>query len=158
MTDEKMAVSLKCGAVGERIAWDLLIHEPWVREVIDVRDDERMRNADIDFMVYDTKRQVRWVEVKADRVAIHTNRLAYEKTTSGNVGCLEKTKADYIMYYIIPDGGQRGRMLIMPTKRLKEYARECSLPEVQMGNNATGYLFPIQELIDREVITKVWEL
>lgn len=80
-------------------------------------------------------------------------RIVYELSTSGNIGCFEKTKAHIIAYYI--PGNHQVHMISV--KRLREYVSNAPLNKIHMGDNATGYLLPIEDLKKNKVIIKTFE-
>lgn len=145
--------SKKFGEYGEHAVWNVLSSEKWVRSVIDVRQDEGFREQDIDFLVENTSRQFAGVEVKTDFMAHKTGNLAYELTTSGHIGCFEKTKARYIAY-IVP---KAQKVYWISVEALREYVRSHDLNEIKMGDNATGYLIPLEDLVNSKVVIKVYE-
>lgn len=140
--------SLTSGLVGELIVWNALNHLETVRTVIDVRDDKKFQSMDVDFLVEMASRQVIWLEVKTDYKATETGNIVYELTTSGNVGCFEKTKADVIAYYVPTSGC----IYLINVKKLRNYVRSCDYPLKKMGDASEGYLLPIAELERENVI------
>lgn len=147
--------SLCQGAIGEHVVWNLLIKMPNVAQVIDVRDDERFRNKDIDFLmqtIADKRKVIKYVEVKTDFKAHETGNFVYEVSTSGNVGCLAKTEADYVFYYL--PGSHVVHLIDM--RKLNDYLDEHKLFEKPMGDNAKGFLIKIEDLIRAKVIATTW--
>lgn len=144
------AKSLQFGEIGEMQTWNYLSRSPNVKEIIDVRDDERSQNTDVDFLVKDTKNQVYYVEVKTDYVAHKTRNIAYETQTSGNVGCFSKTKADFVFYYIVPSN----ELLQINVKMLRNHISNNNYNEVNMGDNAKGYLINIEDLENKKILYK----
>lgn len=144
--------SLKYGEYGEHAIWNLLNKQDEIRSVIDVRQDKGFQEKDIDFWIENQQRQFRSIEVKTDFRAHETGNLAYELTTSGNVGCLEKTQADIIIFFI-PKSRQAH---LVKTSVLREYVKNAHLEEIRMGDNATGYLLSIADLKRRKVINKTY--
>ena len=148
--------SLKEGGMGEHTVWNLLTDSeknPKIRFVFDVRKDKNYQAKDIDFLVENTNRQITPFEVKTDMQAHKTGNIVYEKTTSNHVGCFEKTQAHIIAYYI--PGNQQVHMIRVSA--LRKYVQESKLSEVRMGDNATGYLLPIEDLKNNGVILKTFE-
>lgn len=140
--------SIRYGEYGEHTIWNMLINTENVRSVVDVRKDENFQAQDIDFLVENNKRQFTPVEVKTDFKAHETGNLVYELSTSGNIGCFEKTKARYI-YYFVP----KARVVYMiDVIQLRNYVHQAGLEEVKMGDYATGYLVPIADLEKANVI------
>lgn len=147
---------MKEGGMGEHTVWNLLTDNeinPNIRFVFDVRKDKNYQAMDIDFLVEKTDRQIFPLEVKTDMQAHTTGNIVYERSTSGHIGCFEKTQAHYIAYYI--PGSQEVHMIRV--KKLREYVDKTPLNEVRMGDNATGYLLSIEDLKKNKVIVKTYE-
>lgn len=145
--------SKKYGEYGEHAVWNILSNESWVRNIVDVRQDEGFREQDIDFLVENLHRQFAGVEVKTDFKAHETGNLVYELTTSGHIGCFEKTQAKYIAY-IVP---KSHKVYLISVDSLRDYTRKNNLKEIRMGDNATGYLIPLGDLESDGVIVKTFE-
>lgn len=145
--------SLKDGAFGEHVVWNLLIKLPGVRSIVDVRQDANFQQKDIDFLVEDFKRQFTPFEVKTDFKAHETGNVVYEMTTSGHMGCFDKTEAKYIMYYV----PQLKEAYQIDVKAMRTYLYKVRPEEKKMGDNSTGFLLPISELQENGVITRTFE-
>ena len=145
--------SLKSGEYGEHAIWNLFMKQEWVRNVVDVRKDKHFQEQDIDFLIENTKRQFTPIEVKTDFKAHQTGNIVYERTTSGNMGCFEKTKAKFIVYYI--PGNETAH--IIDVVALRTYLNEKRPDETSMGDRATGFLLPIEELRQMKVIKRTYE-
>lgn len=149
----KFEDDMKNGGYGEHAVWNLLMNQSWVRSVVDVRSDKNFQEKDIDFLVEDVKRQFTPIEVKTDYKAQDTGNLVYEVTTSGHIGCFEKTQAKYIAYFI--PGNET--VHLVDTVALRTYIHKVR-PEVKrMGDNSQGFLIPISELINDGVIKKTYK-
>lgn len=120
-------------------------------EIWDCSDDEYFQSKDIDILALKQDGKIAKIEVKADRQAHRTGNLAYEKTTSGNIGCFAKTEADYIMYYTVGNGS----LYIFKPKALRRYIERSNLPLKKMGDNAEGYLPKIKDLLKEGIIKEV---
>lgn len=142
------AESLSVASVGEFVVWDYFSHHKGIKEILDVRDDKKFQQYDVDFLIMDSNRQVAWVEVKTDFKAHETGNFVYEISTSGNIGCFEKTLADVIAYYV----PSSGNLYLLDVKALREYTKTRTLREVRMGDNAKGYLLDIGDLERTKVI------
>lgn len=147
-----MSKDLNRGAIGERVAWDILIKSDKTRTVVDVRDDKTFQQYDVDFLWETTSRQFIWIEVKTDFKAHETGNIVYEVSTSGNIGCAEKTCAKYIMYYVV--GNET--MYYISCEKLRDFVKSHTLKEYNMGDNAKGYLIPIDDLKSAGVILHEW--
>lgn len=145
--------SLAEGGYGEHAIWNLFIKQPWVKSVVDVRDDKEFQEKDIDFLVEDKNRQFTSVEVKTDFKAHETGNIVYEATTNHALGCFEKTQAKYIMYFI--PGSKEAHMINVVD--LRTYLHKVRPTEIKMGDNATGFLLPIDELKANKVIKRTYE-
>lgn len=145
--------SLKEGEAGEHAVWNLFNNLAGVRSVVDVRKDKRFQENDIDFLVEDYKRQWTPIEVKTDFKSQDTGNIIYEVSTSGNLGCFEKTKAKYIAYYI--PAAQVVHMIDMV--KMRTYLQKARPEERNMGDNATGFLLPIEDLKREKVIYQTHE-
>lgn len=145
--------SLLDGGYGEHAIWNLFIKQPWVRNVIDVRDDKGFQEKDIDFLVEDRNRQFTPIEVKTDYKAHETGNVVYELSTSNNIGCFEKTQAKYIMYFV--PKSKEAHMI--DVKEFRTYLQKARPDERKMGDHSTGFLLSIQELKDNGVIKRTYE-
>lgn len=140
--------SLVDGALGELIVADFLSQK--FKSVVDVRRDYNFQQMDVDFLVEDNLGQYKWVEVKTDFSAHETGKMVYELSTSNHIGCFEKTKAQWIAYYVAGSG----RLYMISVKKLREYVRQNTdeLTLIKMGDNAKGYLLDIGTLEFLQII------
>ena len=145
--------SLREGEAGEHAVWNLFIKQGGVRSVVDVRNDKKFQEDDIDFLVEDYKRQFTPIEVKTDFKAQDTGNIIYELSTSGHIGCFEKTKAKYIAYYI----PAAKTVHMIDVVKFRTYLQKERPEERKMGDNATGFLIPIEDLIREKVIYQTYE-
>jgi len=145
--------SLKEGESGEHVVWNILSKSTTVRSIVDVRQDKNFQEQDIDFLVENDKRQFTPIEVKTDFKAQDTGNIVYEVSTSGHIGCFEKTKAAYIYYYI----PAKKVVYMIDVKAFRGYLQAARPEERQMGDNATGFLIPIDDLIRTRVIKHTYE-
>lgn len=142
------AESLEVGEVGEFVVWNALLNNKGIRTIVDVRNDKRFQRMDVDFLIEDYHRQYTWIEVKTDYQAHLTHNLAYELTTSQNIGCFEKTQADVIAYYI-----PKAKVIYFLNKEALKRCAHSGYKEIRMGDNATGVLIPLDDLKRLNVIT-----
>lgn len=145
----------QAGCKGETIVLAWLLKNEKVKSVIDASKDKRYQKYDIDYIVQFTDMQLINIEIKTDFQADKTNNIAYEIISNvdyNSKGCFEKTKSDYIFYYIYNSHD----LLIADTNKLKQYVKDNSknLKLIPMGENARGYLININELIKGKIITK----
>lgn len=144
---------LKTGGYGEHAVWNRLIKSKTVRSIVDVREDKAFQEKDIDFLIENLDRQFTPIEVKTDFQAHKTGNIVYEVSTSGNIGCFEKTEAKYIMYFI-PESQQ---VHVLSVQALRKYIEDVKPKEIKMGDNATGFLLPIEDLRKHKVIKGTYE-
>lgn len=142
---------LERGKVGEEIVKSFLGDLDWVTDLNDVRDDKEYQKQDIDFVVKTSYS----IEVKTDSLAHITGNLAYEYISNKNynsVGCFEKTKSDYIYYYLT----ESKELYIIDTIMLQQYVSENKnkLKLVPMGDYALGYLIKFDTLVKEQISEK----
>lgn len=140
------------GKVGERLVFYLLSHNDKIKVVLDVSDDTRYRARDVDFLIQTIKGQVYEVEVKTDFRAHETGNIFFEIESHGKVGCLRKTTADYIYYYLF----HNKKLYMIITEKLREYidSKGVLFEAVPGGNDSKGYLIPIDELVKLKIATE----
>lgn len=147
---------LAYGEYGERIAWISLLESARTRQVLDVRKDKYFQERDIDFLQLDVNNKVNKIEVKTDRQAHTSGNIVFETKSNSNEGCLARSEADYVYYYI----EKSGELVGIKLRKLKELinANILRLREVPMGDNARGYLIAIEDLERYKVAErrKVW--
>lgn len=142
---------LEYGKKGEIVARHILESSQKIRAVIDCSDDKYFQSKDIDYLAEQTDGRILKCEVKTDRLAHRTGNIAWEKTTCSHIGCLEKTIADVVFYYL----SENQRMYIFAPSPVKRYIARANLNEIRMGDGATGYLLKIQELMNKQLIREV---
>ena len=145
---KEFSESIRYGEYGEHTIWNLLNKMEHTRSVVDVRKDKNFQEQDIDFLVEDFDRQFTPVEVKTDYKAQVTGNLAYELSTSGNIGCFEKTQARYIIYYL----PRIETAYFVEVSKLREFVKATKPKEINMGDYSKGYLLSIKDLTDSKVI------
>lgn len=138
--------------MGEDLVYGLLKRGKNCIDVIDVRDYEYFRDIDVDFLQILDNGEPLKIEVKTDMQAHKTGNIAYEYISSANLnstGCFEKTKADYIFYYLF----HTGQLYLIRTDSLRSYVDDNKedLRLIRMGDDARGYLLPIEKLIKANV-------
>lgn len=142
---------LEYGKKGEIVARHILESSEKIKAVIDCSEDKYFQHKDIDYIAEQTDGRILKCEVKTDRLAHRTGNIAWEKTTCGHIGCLEKTIADVVFYYL----SENKQMFIFAPSPIKKYIASSDLTEIRMGDGATGYLLKIQELLKRQLIREV---
>lgn len=136
------SMDLVGGSIGEAYAWDFLTKQSNVCEVFDVRDDEKFREMDVDFLVKMADKSIVWAEVKCDTMADRTGNIAYELTTSGHIGCLQKTKASIILYFVV----NSQEMIVFRIEKLRKLINLKHYERRRMGDHAEGFLVPIKDM------------
>lgn len=145
------AEDLSEGKVGEKIVRSVLESSGKFEHVLDCSDDKYFQSKDIDILGFASDGHIAKYEVKTDRKAHETGNIVWEQTTSGNIGCLAKSEADFIMYYI--EGN--GRIYCFNTSRMRAFVKRKNQRLVRMGDNAEGYLLNIKELIGAKMLTRI---
>ena len=130
------------GTIGEFVVFNAIWKLDSVKQVIDVRDDLFFQSVDVDFLVCDKNRQYTWLEVKTDYKTYETGNVIYELTTNGNPGCLEKTRASVIAFYV----PQSGNIYLCKTDALRRCVRNNDYPLKEMGQCSKGYIVPLGDL------------
>lgn len=143
------------GTKGETIVMAWLLRQQGIKTILDVSDDNEFQKQDIDFIIQFTNNKICRVEVKTDYKAHETGNIPYEITGNRSLnshGCLERTKADKIFFYIY----NSNELLTADTKTLKQYVADNKdkLKEIPMGDTASGYLLSISELINKNIVKK----
>lgn len=94
--------SLNVGELGEDIIEEYLNKLGNVKKIVSVKNIKKYQEKDIDFLVYLSNGKKVTIEVKSD--SYKSGNLYYETKSCiefNTLGCLEKTKADYIFYYFL---------------------------------------------------------
>ena len=143
---------LKTAEEGEKVAYSLLLKSPQNKAVLDVRKDPYFQELDIDFLAEKHSGIILKYEVKTDRQAHRTGNIVFEKTTSGNIGCLEKSHADYILYYLSETKIMYGFWL----DDIRRYIKEKNPKIINMGDAETGYLLSIFMLKNKNILKTVF--
>lgn len=139
--------------IAERITWDILQHRSDTKQVIDVRDIKRYQRMDVDFLWETLDKEIYYIETKLDTMMHRTGNIAYEVSTSGNIGCFEKTEAQLMFYYDF----EEKIMYVIQVAKLRAYVKQANLELIRMGDNATGHLIKVNDLIAQKIISKVYE-
>lgn len=131
-TDAIFTGSLKRGEIGEEIFISSLAGSKAVKKVYDVRGSARHQDMDVDFiidlmpksMLSDLAGSARVsVELKTD-FTVYQN-LYYEKSSCYEMhtaGCMEKTKADVLIYYYI----RQKCFYVLKTDTFRDWVHEHS--------------------------------
>lgn len=128
--------------IGEFVVWDSLMDMKGTKNVHDVRHDKRFQEWDVDFLVEDINRQFTWVEVKTDWKTFTTGNVIFETESHGKVGCLERTKADYVAYFV----PQSGNIYMCDMEALRRCVKKFDYPVRAMGDDTHGMIVPLGDL------------
>lgn len=113
-----MEDSLKIGECGENIIYDYLKNLENVNYIEDVRDNFGYRKLDIDFIVKMNFINEYSVEVKTDNyISPNIFFEIYSCVETNSIGCMRKTKAEYIFYYFL----KSKELYILKTKQFNEW-------------------------------------
>ena len=141
------------GNKGENAIFNYLLNHSSTINLIDVSKDKWFQQFDIDFLQV-TNNGINKIEVKTDRLADKTGNMVYEIWSDRRIyakGCFEKTEADYIFYYLI----NSRTLYIFNTKELREWVLKHTnnLKQINMGDNAFGYVIRLSDL--KDISTKI---
>lgn len=139
------------GKTGEEIVWLALLNNPQTKQVVDVRKDKYFQANDVDFLQILTNGKCNKIEIKTDRKAHETGNIVYETKSNENLGCLERTIADYIIYCL----SGNGNIYCFNPQVVKKYIEFTNPKEIDMGDGAKGYLLDIEDLMKKKVIKEL---
>ena len=145
------AEDLSFGREGEVIVRNLLESSDVFENVCDCSNDKYFQGKDIDLLGIASDGHIAKYEVKTDKMAHETGNIAFEVKTSGNIGCLAKTEADFVMYYI--EGN--GKLYCFNAEQMRRYLRANRFKLYRMGDNAEGYLLSIKMLLRDKQIRRI---
>lgn len=128
--------------IGEYTVWKALDELKGVKQVIDVRDDKRFQEWDIDLLIIDSNRQYHGVEVKTDWKAYDTGNFFFETKSREKVGCLERSKADYVAFFV----PQSGNIYVCGMKAIRRCLSNHDYRLIQAVDGNIGYILPIGDL------------
>lgn len=156
----RFMVSIKRGQTGEEIVETLLRSMDSVSEVINVSEDKDWQKVDVDFLAKLKNGKTMKVEVKTDYLAYKTGNITWETSTSGNVGCCEKSPCDRFFWCITNENGKITRVFSIDAKAMKkkieQYRRYFN--EIRMGDNARGYLLKLEMVRNWGVVRCEWRV
>ena len=142
------AEDLSFGREGEAVVRNLLESSGNFESIIDCSNDKYFQQKDIDVLALVNDGHIAKYEVKTDRKAHETGNIVFEIKTNENIGCLAKTEADFVMYYI--EGNDR--VYCFNAEQMRRYLRQNRFRLYRMGDNAEGYLLNINQLLrDRQL-------
>ena len=113
--------SLDVGELGENIIEKYLNNLKNVKRIESVKEMKKYQEDDIDFLVYLNGGKKVSIEVKCD--SYKSGNLYYETKSCvefNTLGCLEKTKADYIFYYFL----NLNTLYIFKTEQFRSWVRK----------------------------------
>lgn len=171
--------SLDIGELGEDIIEKYLKSLNNVKKIESVKEIKKYQEEDIDFLVYLNEGKKVSIEVKCD--SYKSGNLYYETKSCvefNTIGCLEKTKADYIFYYFL----NLNVLYIFKTekfrawvrKEIKQYNKNPKLSKIQKKEvfnkafnkkdlyTSQGYTIPLahieSELKDTNIYKKYYNI
>lgn len=172
----KFENSLNVGYEGEEKVKNFLLSLNNVSNITSVQNIKKYQDDDIDFIVEFTNKTSATIEVKTD--TYKSGNLYYETKScveKNTIGCLEKTKADYIFYYF----NKYDRLYILKTNLFRKWVREeiknfnlnpsnSKLNKKQVFNKrysdnsndlytSEGYTIPLHYLEEKLLKTKVYK-
>ena len=142
---------LKIGEIGEKECFWHLLNSKKTKQVIDVRYDPFFQALDVDFLQLDNNNHVNKIEVKTDRKGHETGNLFYETETTTNEGCLKRSQADYVYYYL-PETKETW-VILLP--KLKYWLAQQQFNEVIVEGRTKGYLIGFLELEMNGIALKI---
>lgn len=94
--------SLELGDIGEQIIYNYLKSNKNIETITPVQNDKVYQKYDIDYILNMLNGKKIYIEVKTDNKG--TNNIFYETCScieTRSLGCMEKTRADFLYYYFI---------------------------------------------------------
>lgn len=137
--------SLDIGELGEDIIEKYLNSLDNVIKIKSVKNIKKYQLADIDFLVYLKEGKEVSIEVKCD--SYKSGNLYYETKSCvefDTIGCLEKTKADYIFYYFL----NLKVLYIFKTKKFRKWVQK----EIKLHNKYPN----LSKIEKKEVLNKAF--
>lgn len=142
---------LKTGEIGECKAIEILQNSPKTIYLMNTSHDPFFQENDIDCIVDRRDGKIVKYEVKTDTQAHKTGNMVFEMKSNGNVGCLARSAADYVFYYVL----ETDSMYLYKLDNMKDYIEMTNPVLKDMGDGAKGYLLNIEKLIKAKIVQKV---
>lgn len=146
-SDEKFYADLQYAEIGEALVWQMLNECEITDYVEDVRKDVRYQALDIDFVLHKTDGNIMKIEVKTDRLGHRTGNFVYETKSNSNEGCLSRSQADVVFYYL----SETQTLYLVYLGSLRQYLSQVYYREIPMGDGARGYLVPFDVLLRKRI-------
>lgn len=143
---------LEKGKFGEKVVISYLESRKNVNKVTDISNTKRGIDDDIDCEIEYADGHTKTIEIKTDLMAHKTGNIVFEEFSHKNPGCFARTKADYILYYVMetnevyvlnPDGF---RAFIKTVKEDAEMMKKLGVRAARMGEGAYGCIIPIKSI------------
>lgn len=115
--------SILIGEAGEEIVTNYLYSLSQFEEIKDVRDYSEFREMDIDLVAKTASGDIIALEIKTD--TYDSGNLFYETISyleTDSLGCMEKTSADYILYYFT----KTNELYILNTEEFRKWVNHKS--------------------------------
>lgn len=137
------------GRDGEDAVYLMLLHSPKTKNVLDVTEDKTgyFYKKDIDFIQQTIDGQIIKYEVKTDSMAHKTGNIPYEIKSNNNKGCLDRSEADIVAFYL----SATKQIYFVKLSEWKCFNLRKHYKPIKMGDNAEGFLVPINDLIENKI-------
>ena len=141
----------KLAKIGEAVSEEYLHTLKFINKIENVRDVKEYQAKDIDIIAEIDTRKI-YIEVKTDS---YTSGNMFYETISNDIkqeiGCMEKTEADFIFYYFI--NPKYRKIYIFRTEMLRDWVHKnkerFKLKKVyNYSYNSFGYAFPLDILVE----------
>ena len=140
---------MKFGQIAEAEFFLKLAKAKSTVSLLDVSKDPYYQAKDIDILVQRNDGVIVKYEVKSDRQADETGNICFEVTSNGNVGCLQRSEADYIFYKT------ENHNYLFSLAEMRAYLKTHPYGEYEMGDGARGYLLNIEDLRVEGILKEV---
>lgn len=137
------------GKSAEREAFLFLLNQRNTAGIIDSSNDEYYQKLDVDLLVLTNTGKIVKYEVKYDRMCDETGNIVFETKSNGNIGCLERSHADWLYYRT------KSTTYLIDMASLRKYIEYESPMEIDMGDGAKGYLLKVDRLIERRIAYEI---
>ena len=137
------------GKSAEREAFLFLLNQRNTAGIIDSSNDEYYQKLDVDLLVLTNTGKIVKYEVKYDRMCDETGNIVFETKSNGNIGCLERSHADWLYYRT------KSTTYLIDMASLRKYIQYELPTEIDMGDGAKGFLLKVDRLIERRIAYEI---
>ena len=170
------------GPIGENRLKDILTLRG--KSFIDVSEYKEFRDLDIDIIQIENECSIETIlekinhgqplsdidaisyEVKTDTFGIISRNIVFEVISNSNIGCLARTKADYLFYVFLNKDNNIEEEYLIPMKKLRHWLMEnfgminkssyLKAKSMRRDSDNTGiFLVNIEKLIEDKIATKL---